>query len=368
MRGDGLPASNAARAQLHELGGGSLLVLRTADLLRVHVHLNDPEPLFELADGWGEIVTRKAEDMREQHRMLAEATREVAVVCDTACDLPDEILDRHGIALIPLQVMVGDRVSMDRLEMTADMVYELLRTGEYPTTSQPTVAKFSEAFEHARAGAESVVAVLLSSGLSGTFGNAESAVKSGKSNAIHLVDSRSASLGQGLLAVRGAELAEAGWSAEEIRIELERLRGQSGMFFTVQTLDNLIRSGRVSRLKGWLGNLFDMKPILSFSGEGKITPVDRVRGVKALVPRVLQLLDEAIPPRRQRLRMGVVHADNESAARKIRDALHKRYHPLDIIVSPVTAVIGVHAGPGAWGVFWQVEDGIPNRPGNKTGS
>jgi DegV family protein with EDD domain len=366
VRGDALPASNAARARLHELGGGSLLVLRTADLLRVHVHLNDPEPLFDLAGEWGEVVTRKAEDMREQHRMLAEATRAVAIVCDTACDLPDDVLDRHGIALIPLQVMVGERVSLDRLEITADMVYELLRTGEHPTTSQPTVARFTEAFEHARAGADSVVAVLLSSGLSGTFGNAEAAVKGGKADGVHLVDSRSASLGQGLMAVRGAELAEAGWSAEEIRLELERLRGQSGMFFTVQTLDNLIRSGRVSRLRGWLGNLFDMKPILSFSADGKVTPVDRVRGAKALLPRVLQLLDEAIPHQRLRLRMGVVHADNEAAARDIRDALHKRYHPLDIVVSPVTAVIGVHAGPGAWGIFWQVEDGIPNRPGNKT--
>jgi hypothetical protein len=368
VRGDGLPASAAARERLHALGGGSLLVLRTADLLRVHVHLNDPEPLFTLAEEWGEVVTRKAEDMREQHRMLAETTRLVAIVCDTACDLPDDVLDRHGIALIPLQVMVGERVSLDRIEMTAGMVYELLRTGEHPTTSQPTVAKFIEAFEHARADAENVVAVLLSSGLSGTFGGAEAALKTGKVGGVHLVDSRSASLGQGLLAVRGAELAEAGWSAEEIKTELERLRGQSGMFFTVATLENLIRSGRVSRLKGWLGNLLDMKPILSFSHDGKVTPVDRVRGRDALLPRVIQLLDEAIPHQRQRLRMGVVHADNEAAAREIRDAMHKRYHPVDIVVSPLTAVLGVHTGPDAWGVFWQLEDGIPDRPGNKSGA
>jgi DegV family protein with EDD domain len=257
---------------------------------------------------------------------------------------------------------------MDRLELTADMVYELMRTGEHPTTSQPTVAKFTEAFEHARAGADSVVAVLLSSGLSGTFGSAEAALKAKPVDGVRLVDSRSASLGQGLLAVRGAELAEAGWDADEIRTELERLRGQSGMFFTVDTLDNLIRSGRVSRLKGWLGNLFDMKPILTLNAEGKVTPVDRVRGRTALLPRVLHLLDEILPKQRQRLRMGVVHADNEAVARKVRDTLHKRYHPVDIIVSPVTAVIGVHTGPGAWGVFWQIEDGIPDRPGNKSGS
>src|SRR5262249_27282973 len=77
VRGDQLPSSAAARESLHELQGGSLIVLRTADLLRVHVHLNEPEPLFEMAGRWGEIVTRKAEDMREQHRMLADALRPV---------------------------------------------------------------------------------------------------------------------------------------------------------------------------------------------------------------------------------------------------------------------------------------------------
>jgi DegV family protein with EDD domain len=366
VRGDTLPSSTAAREALHELGGGSLIVLRTADLLRVHVHINDPEPLFQMAERWGEVVTRKAEDMREQHRMLADTQRAVAIVVDSACDLPDDVLDRHGIALIPLQVMAGERALQDRLEIGADEVYQLLRAGQTLTTSQPTVAQMRSAFEHARAGAERVVAVLLSSGLSGTFGNGEAALKDFAPGGVRLVDSKSASLGEGLLALRGAELAEAGWEADDIGVELERLRHHAGMLFTVATLDNLVRSGRVSRMKGWLGNLLDMKPILSINEEGKVVPVDRVRGAAGLLPRVLALLDQHLPARPLRLRMGVVHADVAATARAVRDALHRRFRPLDIIVSPVTAVIGVHAGPGAWGVFWQVEDGIPERPRNKT--
>ena len=137
------------------------------------------------------------------------------------------------------------------------------------------------------------------------------------------------------------------------------------MFFTVDTLDNLVRSGRVSRVKGWLGNLLDMKPILSLDDEGRVTPVDRVRGRAALLPRVLELVKDALPPRYQRLRMGVAHADAEGTARQIRDALHQAFHPVEIVLTPITAVIGVHAGPDAWGVFWQVEDGIGDADGNK---
>jgi DegV family protein with EDD domain len=365
VRGDGLPSSAAAREKLHELNGGSLLVLRTADLLRVHVHLNDPAPLFALAEGWGEVVTRKAEDMREQHQMLATAVRPVAVLTDSACDLPDDVLDRHGIALVPLQITVGDRTSQDRLQMTADDVYKLMRQSQQLTTSQPPTSAFISAYEHARAGAEQVVGVILSSGLSGTYSNAEAARRVYQGGGVHLVDSRSASLGQGLLALRAAELAEAGWEPGEIVAEVERLRTQNGNFFTVAHLDNLIRSGRVSRVKGWIGNLLDMKPIFALDDSGKVTPVDRVRGQAALLPRVLELLDDGIPAKYERLRMGVVHADAPRRAAEIVAALHQRFRPFEILVSPVTAVISVHAGPDAWGVFWQVEDGIPPR-GNKS--
>jgi DegV family protein with EDD domain len=305
--------------------------------------------------------------MREQHRMLAEATRPVAILTDTACDLPDDVLDQHGIGMVPLQVIAGDRVYRDRIELRPAEVYHLMRTSSAPlTTSQPTVAQFRQGYEHARAGADRVVGIFLSSGLSGTYANAESAAQGFAAGGLHLVDSRSASLGTGLLALRAAELAEAGWTPEEIVAEVQRLRTQNGLFFTVDTLENLVRSGRVSRLRGWLGGVLDMKPILSFGPDGRITPVDRVRGRAAQLPRILELLDDAMPRERRRLRMGVVHADCEHVAREVRDALHRRFHPYDILINPVTAVIGVHAGPGAWGVFYQVEDGIPERPGNNS--
>ena len=366
VRGPALPSSADARVAVHALGG-SVQVVRTADLLRVHVHMDDPSPLYKLAEGWGEVLTRKAEDMREQHRMLATASRAVTVICDTSCDLPDEILDRHGIGLVPLQLIFGDEVFQDRSGLDSTEFFRRLRRGHpHPTTSQPTPATFASAYEHARAGAEEVVAVIVSAALSGTYGNAEAARRGFTPGGVHLVDSRSASLGVGFLAWRGAELAEAGWSAADIVSELERLRGQSGVLFTVDTLDNLLRSGRVSRAKAWLGGLLDLKPILSIDASGLITPVDRVRGRGGLLKRVLELLDDSIPAARDRLRLGVVHADVAGVAQEVREALESRYHPREMVVSPLTAVLAAHTGPGAWGVIWQVDDGTPERDGNKT--
>jgi DegV family protein with EDD domain len=363
LRGDSLPGSAEVRAALQGLGG-SLQVLRTADLLRVHIHLNEPELLFRRAAEWGEVLTRKAEDMREQHRLLAGARRAIAVLCDTASDLPDELVDRHGISLVPMQLAFDDQVYADRFGIDSQEFFRRLRAGTVGTTSQPTAGEFTRGFEHARSGADEVVAVVLSSGLSGTFANAEAARRQFAAGGIHLFDSRTASLGAGLLAVRAAELAEAGWTPVEILAELARLRSRNGLFFTVDTLTNLVRSGRVSRARGWIGGLLDFKPIFTVDDEGKIAPVDRVRGRDALLPRVLALLDEALPAARERLRMGVVHADCEQLARDVRDTLQRRYRPVDIVVSPVTSVIANHTGPDAWGVFWQLEDGVPERARN----
>ena len=356
VKGDRLPSSHEARVALAPLGG-SLLALRTADLLRVHIHTDDAGRVFRIAESWGEVVTRKADDMREQHRLLTTATRRVAIVCDSACDLPDAVLDRYGIALVPLQVLFGDEVRLDRVELAPAEFYRRLRAGgPPPTTSQPTPAQFLAAFEHARAEAEGVVAVLLSSALSGTYANAEAARRTFAAGGVHLVDSRSASFGIGLLALRGAELAEAGWDAAAIARELERVRDRSGMFCTVDTLHYLLRSGRVSRVQAWLGGLLDMKPILSLDRDGKVVAAGRVRGQAALLDRVCRLLDAVLPRTRVRLRLAVAHADTPELAERVRRALAERYEPIDVLVAPVTGVLAAHVGPGAWGVFYQVED------------
>ncbi len=204
-----------------------------------------------------------------------------------------------------------------------------------------------------------MVAVLLSSALSGTYANAEAARRAFPAGGIHLVDSRSASFGVGLLALRGAELAEAGWAAPAIAHELERLRSRSRMFFTVDTLEFLLRSGRVSRVQAWLGGLLNMKPIMTLDREGRAAAAGRVRGQAALLPRLFRLLDASLPRKRERLRMAVAHADVPELAERVRAALVERYQPLDVLMSPVTGVLAAHAGPGAWGVFYQVEDGTP---------
>ncbi|MGE3615538.1 MAG: DegV family protein, partial [Gemmatimonadales bacterium] len=360
-RGEQLPPSNEVRAAMHRFGG-SVVVAQIGDILKVHVHTDNPEAVFALAEQWGTVTLRKADDMRAQHRALAEheQRRSVAVVTDSSADLPDAVLDRHQIAMVPLQITFGDESFQDRIGLRpADFYRRLREARQLPTTSQPAPGEFVKAFRSAAAEADEVVAVLLSSGLSGTFQAAQAAARASGLSQVHLCDSRTASLGLGLLALRGAELAESGWTAKAIVRELDRIRTQSGLFLTVDTYENLLRSGRVSRGKAWLAGMLDVRPILGLDSGGRVVPVDRVRGRDQLVARVLQLVDRALTPRPKAVRFGVVHAEAPEAAERLRTALVAAYRPRDCFVSLATGVLGAHAGPGAWAVVYQIEDPAP---------
>jgi DegV family protein with EDD domain len=264
---------------------------------------------------------------------------------------------------VPLQVVFGDETFRDRVELRPEEFYRRLRTArELPTTSQPAPAEFVRVLRDARSEADEVVAVLLSGALSGTFASAQAAVRAAGISGVHLVDSRTASLGLGLLALRAAELAESGWPAPAIARELERLRAQSGMLLTVDTYENLLRSGRVSRGKAWIAGMLDVRPILSLDSDGRVVPVDRVRGRANLVARVLGLLERRLTPRPKVVRFGVAHAEAPEAAERVRTALVAAFRPRDCFVTLATGVLGTHVGPGAWAVFYQVEDGTPAHP------
>jgi DegV family protein with EDD domain len=362
VRGERLPPANEVRAAMHGFGG-SVVVAVMSDILKIHVHTDTPEAVFSYAGRWGRVETTKADDMRAQHRRLGHPKRRpVAVVTDSSADLPDGVLDRHRIALVPLQVVFGDTTFRDRVELTPEDFYRRLHQAvELPTTSQPTPADFIRVLRDAREEADEVVAVLLSASLSGTFGSAQTAVRTAGLSGVHLVDSRSASLGLGLLALRAAELADEGWNGGEIARELERVRGQAGMLLTVDRFDNLLRSGRVSRGKAWIAGMLDVKPILTLDTAGQVVPADRVRGREQVVPRVLDLLDRRLTPRPEAVRFGVAHAEAPEVAERVRAALLAAYQPRDCFVTLATGVLGTHVGAGAWAIFYQVEDGSPSR-------
>ena len=358
VRGNPLPEQPVLASAVRDLGG-SLIVNRSSSVAKIHIHTNEPSDVERALTGLGATVERvKAEDMREQHRARRkQLKRRVAIVTDSTCDLPGELVIEHDITVVPLTVMFGDEAFLDQVEITHDEFLQKLidPTQPRPTTSQPSPAQLDAAYTRAAETAEEVLGIFVSGALSGTLGQARVAAGrfSGASVAVH--DSCSASLGMGFQVLRAAELARRGLGVAEIVSELGRLRETSGLLLTLDTLTYLQRSGRVGKARAFLGNLLDLKPVLSVDEVGAIMPVDKVRHRAALLPRVLELLNDRIPQTRKRLRMGVGHVLGSELMDELVTALQRRYSPDDILVRPTTGVISAHTGPGAWAVFYQAE-------------
>jgi DegV family protein with EDD domain len=363
VRGDELPESDAVRAELRTRGD-SLIVIRGADVLKVHIHTDEPEAVFTYLRELGKLLTHKAEDMAVQHAAVERAAaghvqlarRPISLVTDSACNLPEEVIRAHGIHVVPLSIIIDGLVLRDGIDLDAAEFVERLRAGQHPTTSQPPPAAFLDAFRSAAEDGETVLGVLLGAALSGTFRSAEAAARQLSDIDIRLLDSKGAALTQGLLVLRAVELAELGWSADRIATELERIRAQSGVFFTVDVFDNLLASGRVGRGKVLIAGLLDIKPILGLDTDGRVLPVASVRGRANVMSRMLALVEERVPRSTSQLRFGIMHVGNAAIAESVNEELTKRYGTRETFIASLSPVLATHLGPDAWGITWQVED------------
>lgn len=364
-RGPTLPTQAAVQDELRHLGD-SLIVIRAGDVLKVHVHTDEPERVFAYLREVGTLVTHKAEDMRVQRATIGGsagshvrlARRPVAIVTDSACDLAEEVVRAHGIHVVPLTLVEGDRTYRDGVDITPADFHERLRgAGALPTTSQPPPAAFLETYRRAFEEGEAIVAVLAGSTLTGTLRSAEAAAAHVTGGRVHFVDSLAVSLLEGLLVLRAAELGELGRSPEEIARELGRVRAQSGLLFTVETFDRLLASGRVGRGRAFVGRALGLRPVLGLRPDGKVVAFAKARGSQRVKATLLRCLRERIPAGATRLRFGIVQVGIPEIVAEISEELRAAYgQHVEILSAPATPVIATHLGVGAWGVAFLVED------------
>lgn len=268
----------------------------------------------------------------------------VQVVTDSSCDLPKEIINRYNIQVVPLSIIFNQDIYIDQVEIDNNTFYtKLAQTEELPKTSRPNPIAFSETFK--KAGEKGpVLCITLSSGLSGTY---ESAVlaKGMVDCRVEVIDSLNASIGVGLQVLKACQMAEQGMSLEEITEEIIKYRSQMNTYFTLDTLENIVKGGRLSNWEGAIGQVLNIKPILYNLPEGVIGTLEKVRGRKRSLKRLVQLAQETGKDFSQ-VTMGITHAkageDLEQIVQEIRETLK----PKELIISELGPVIGTHTGFG----------------------
>lgn len=270
----------------------------------------------------------------------------IKVITDSSCDLPDETLAEYNIEMIPLKVVFDNGDSfLDRVEISPREFQKRMYSSQtLPKTSTPDINSFVQAFEKGLLSRKGVIYIGLSSGLSSTIQTAVMAKKMLGSEKIKIVDSLSASLGVGMLAVKAMELVREGLRLNDVLSEINACRDRMETVFTLDRLDNIIKGGRLTRFEGLIGTLMDIKPM--FRGmEGRVEVVEKVRGRRKSLARMIHLLDKFSSGLRGRS-VSISHVDCMNDVDYIKWELDNNYHPQRIMVSDMGSTIGTYAGKG----------------------
>jgi DegV family protein with EDD domain len=271
----------------------------------------------------------------------------VAVVTDSASNLPRELVEKHAITVVPMIVKFGDRELQDGVDVIEGGFYKALAEGNVPiSTSGPSAGDFRAAFDSALARADSVVCVTVASFVSATHGTALSAAKE-VGDRVRVVDSRSASLGEGFIALEAARAASSGASLDDVLARAEDVAARCTLVATINTFEYLRRSGRVNALFAYAGTALNIKPVFAFR-RGQIEQVGRPRTRARAIERLMEEVREA--SKRGPLHLGIAHADCEEEANALLAQLRDEIPNVETFVSEFTPLMGAHTGPGVLGV------------------
>jgi DegV family protein with EDD domain len=335
--------------------GSSAIVAGSEDKARIHVHTDRPDELFSGLQDFGVTTQIKVDDMRRQFEAGHARKFETALVTDSACDLPPEMLDEFQIHVIPFNLSFGDNLYLDKVTIKPEKFYSLLKSErEHPKSAQPSQQTVQNMLAFLAGHYKRVIAVHIADGLTGIYKSSLSAQRALGSTNVHVIDSRNISVSQGLLVLRIAEAIRDGMGVEDILAQAEDWISKILILVDVATLKYFVRGGRVSPLKGQVARLLHVKPILSLNAEGKSYPFSKSFSRNMTERKIMRAMAE-MTSRGRVWNYAVVHALNPGRARTYVDKMRALLDREPAYVMGVSPVIGVHSGIGAVAVSVMLE-------------
>ncbi|WP_066317202.1 DegV family protein [Bacillus sp. FJAT-29814] len=279
---------------------------------------------------------------------------QVKILADSACDLPKSFYEEQNVTLFPLKVHLKDREYEDVKTIDPKTVYDAIRSGEVPKTSQASPLMFEEVFTKMAENNEDGIYIAFSSELSGTYSTAVMILDQVKEKYpnfnLTIIDTKCASLGQGLIVMEAARLAAANVPKQEIVKDVQFRAQHMEHLFTVEDLDYLAKGGRVSKASAFLGGLLNIKPILNVE-DGKLVPIEKIRGKKKVLRRIIELMNERGYHLNDQV-IGISHADTEETALEMKAMIEEEFHPKEVYISQIGSTVGAHTGPGTISIFF----------------
>ncbi|MBU9722096.1 MULTISPECIES: DegV family protein [Bacillaceae] len=277
----------------------------------------------------------------------------VKIVTDSTVDLPKEEMQALGVTVVPLSVTVNGKSYLDGVDITSsEYVGMLVNSDEIPQSSQPSVGSFVEKYDELGKDGSSIISIHMTSGMSGTYASAKTAADMTDSN-VTVVDSTFISLALSFQVKEAAKMANEGASVEEILAKVEKIKKHTSLYIMVDTLEYLVKGGRIGRGRALVGSLLKIKPIASLD-DGVYTPVTKVRTYVQMINFFKKKLEEEASGKIIK-GIGIAQVEAKGLANQVRDALKEVKDFNEFTIVDTTPIISTHTGPGALALMYYTD-------------
>jgi DegV family protein with EDD domain len=331
--------------------GDSLIIAGTGEQVRIHIHSDQPAQVFASLTSTGRVVQQKVDDMLLQYEVAHRRKYPIAIVTDSTCDLPRELIDQYQIQVVPLHIIAGENEYLDKLTIDSEEFFDLAdRSPQFPTSSQPSIGLFTRIFSYLSTYYDSIIAIHVGGGISGTVSTGAQAAKSlDGAKQISVIDSRHISGSLGLIVLRAAEAVAAGKSHDEVVSEVESYIRKAQLLVSVHTLEYFVKGGRIKPMAGALGKLLNLKPIISVDAEGNPIRFGKAFSERRNVAKIVRMVARRHAESPLRC-YAVVHGHDLEAGKYLAAKLEKELGFPPLFIEEIAPVLALHAGRGTTAV------------------
>ena len=333
--------------------GESLILAGDKEKLHLHIHHNEPEQLFNYLEKNMQISHVKVDDMLTQFKIANNKKFAIGLITDTACDLPEVLIDKYQIYRIPFGINFSENFYLDKITMSSESFYKRLKIDRnHPKSSQPSPKTIETAFEFMQSHYKNVFSVHISKELSGIYNLCLNSAKI--FSGIFPVNSKHLSVSLGLIVYRIALAIESGLDFDSIKDSVPEWIKKTTILTDINTLDYMVKGGRVSPLKGVLAKVLNLKPIVSVDESGKGIAFGKSFSRKSNMKKIINLA-KILNEKNVLWNYALVHAQNPDRAESYAVKLTEIFNKKPLYVMPLSPVVGVHNGLGAVGIAFMLE-------------
>lgn len=278
----------------------------------------------------------------------------IKILSDSGCDLPNEIIKKYNIEILPIVLIKDDKEYFDKIDIQSQDVYDDMRNGQIYKTAQIPPNIYNDKFNEYGKNKDSVIYIAFSSGLSGTYESSllvrELVLEKYPDLDLDIVDSKAACSGFGTMVIEAAKMAEKGKAKQEILNMLEFYRNHMEHIFTVDDVEYLFKGGRITRTQAFVGGVLNIKPIINME-DGRLVLLEKARGKNKVIKTMLNIMEEkSIHADIKNQIIGISHGDDIKSALKLKEMIEEKYGVEKFVISTIGGTIGAHSGPGTLGI------------------